>query len=98
MLRLLIARSGSNPNQSKAIANQIVQAAKFDKTIVGVQGWTTSATTLNAVKILANAHLPILASDTATDALPNISPYFFLIGTPSSLCVTLETTYIEKQL
>jgi len=98
MLRLLIARSGSNPNQSKAIANQIVQAAKFDKTIVGVQGWTTSATTLNAVKILANAHLPIVASDTATDALTNISPYFFRIGTPSSISVPLETTYIEKQL
>jgi ABC-type branched-subunit amino acid transport system substrate-binding protein len=98
MLRLLIARSGSNPDRTVDIARQIVQAAQFDKTIVGVQGWTTSATTLKVVHILADAHLPIIAADTASDELTSISPYFFRIGTPSSVSIRLKTTYIENQL
>ncbi len=98
-LRLLIARSGSDPKRSEDIAKQIVLAAQFDKTIVGVQGWTTSVTTLNAVKILADAHpLPIVAADTASDELTGKSPYFFRVGTPSQVSTPLETTYIEKQL
>src|SRR5262249_53597978 len=97
-LRLLIARSGSNPDRSKDIANQILQAARFDKTIVGVQGWTNSLTTLNAIKILVQAHLPIVASSTTSDALTGISPYFFRVNAPNVVQVPLMTNYIETKL
>ena len=65
---------------------------------MGVQGWTTSQTTLEVVDILAAAHLPIVASDTASDELTRKSPYFFRIGTPSSVYASLIAKYIEKNL
>jgi len=96
-LRLLIASSGSNPNRSKDIAQQIVQVVQSDKTIVGVQGWPTSVSTLNAIQTLVQARLPIVAADTVSDLLTNISPYFFRIEAPSSVNVFLTTNYIEKK-
>ena len=96
-LRLLIANSGSGSNHSKDIASQIVKAAQYDKTIVGVQGWTTSVTTLNALSTLVQAHLPIVASDIASDTLKGISPYFFRIENRIELNIPLAITYIKKQ-
>jgi hypothetical protein len=98
MLRLLIAKSGSNPDNVRIIAQEIVKVAKKDKTIVGIQSWPTSLMTLNAVTILASAHLPIVGADTASDALTGISPYFFRVGASSSESTPLKVNYIEKQL
>lgn len=97
-LRLLIATSGSNPDNVPVIAHQIVEAAQHDNTIVGVQGWTTPLTTLNAVPILASAHLPIVAGDTASDALTGISTYFYRLGASNIVGTPFKTNYIEKEL
>ncbi len=96
-LRLLIANSGSGSNHSKDIADQIVKAAQYDKTIVGVQGWITSVTTLNALPTLKQAHLPVVASDIASNTLTGISPYFFRIENPIKVNITVAVNYIKKQ-
>lgn len=103
-LRLLIARSGSNIDKDKATANlqdvahQVVRAAQFDKTIVGVQGWTNSETTANAIKILEDAHLPIVAPNATSDNFTSISPYFFRVLASNKAHATLIAPYIERQL
>jgi ABC-type branched-subunit amino acid transport system substrate-binding protein len=80
LVRLLVANSGSaNESTAKQIAEQITQAASVDKTIVGVMGWPLSQSTLNAVTILANAHLPLVSETASTDALTGLSPYFFRV-------------------
>lgn len=98
MLRFLIARSGSHPENVQMIAQQIVQAGKYDKTIVGVQGWPTSVATLNVVSILAAAHLPVIASNTTTDDLTGVSTYFFRLVAPNIQQIPLITTYVEKNI
>jgi len=97
-LRLLIAKSGSNTDRSKDIARQVVLAAQHDKTIVGVQGWGNSEATLDVVGIVASAHLPIVASDAASNDLTGISPYFFRVGVSSAVNAPLKATYVEKKL
>ncbi len=97
-VRLLIAKSGSDPQRSADIAQQIVKAAQSDKTIVGVMGWTTSATSVDTVPILAKAHIPMVAAGVASDQLTGISPYFFRVGPPNSVTVKLLTKYIELKL
>ncbi|MBA2286110.1 MAG: protein kinase [Ktedonobacteraceae bacterium] len=97
-VRLLIAKSGSDPQRSADIAQQIVKAAQFDKTLVGVMGWTTSATSVDTVPILARAHIPMVAAGVASDQLTGISPYFYRVGPPNSVTVKLLTKYIELKL
>jgi len=97
-LRLLIARSGSTPSNSKRIAQQIVQAAQFDKTIVAVQGWTSSDTTLPAVQILADAHLPMISATATTDGLTGKSPYFFRTTVPNAIQAPFIAQYIKEKL
>lgn len=80
-LRLLIAKSGKNPFNSIKVANQIVEAAKSDKTIIGVLGWGTTKASLDVLKVFKDAqlHLPLLSSSSAGDDLINSSPFFFRV-------------------
>src|SRR5712691_871474 len=78
-VRLLIANAGNVPTNATMVAQQIVQAAQHDKTIVGVMGWPFSSHTLNAVKILAAAGIPLVSETASSDLLTKISPYFFRV-------------------
>ncbi len=97
MLRLLIANSGSDPSESKGVAQQIVQAAKADPTIVAVLGWTTSETTVNVIPILQQRQLPIITASNAGDALSG-QPDFFRTGSPISAQIPLIKSYISTKL
>ena len=77
---LLIANSGSNEDWTKDVANQIVQLASQDPTVIGVMGWTFSDQSLIANAILENAKLPMV-STSSEDNLN--SPYFFRVAVPS---------------
>jgi Periplasmic binding protein len=97
LLRLLIANSGSDPNKSVDVAQQIVQLAKADPTIVGVLGWTTSETTIKVLPILQQKQLPVVTASNAGDALSG-QPGFFRTGSPISAQMPLIQQYISTQL
>ncbi|TMC24548.1 MAG: hypothetical protein E6J34_00335, partial [Chloroflexi bacterium] len=98
LLRLLIAKSGNNPFNSMKVANQIVQAALFDKTIIGVLGWATTRCSLNVLSILTNAHIPLLASSAAGDDLTSRSSYFFRVVPQNKKGAPVLAKYVETKL
>lgn len=98
LLRLLVAKSGNVPTNSIKVANQIVQAAQSDKTIVGVLGWSTTNTSLDVVQIFAKAHLPLLSASAAGDYLTGISLYFFRVISPNKFTAAAIAKYTETKL
>ncbi|TMC14235.1 MAG: hypothetical protein E6J34_23900, partial [Chloroflexi bacterium] len=96
-LRLLIANSGSKPQNASQVADQIVQLAQQDKTIVGVMGWTLSAQTLAAITQLSRAHIPVV-SMAAADNLSDISNYFFRVGNPARIQANVGAQYAVNTL
>ncbi len=80
-LLLLVAVASDDPISVANVAQQIVEATHHDSTILGVMGWPTSTSALAAVKVLANAHIPLVSESATSDALTGISPYFFRMGT-----------------
>lgn len=88
--RLLIANVGSGTGTSDeaafatTVSNQIVQATRVDKSIVGVVGFPFSVSSLSAVDILAPYHIPMVAPTASADQLSGRSPYFFRIVPPNN--------------
>jgi len=98
-VRLLIANSGSDDtNGVKAVANQIVQAAQKDKTIVGVMGWPYSGQTVNAVSILGPAKIPMVSSTASSNQLSGVSPYFFRVAPPDKSQAAVGALYARQKL
>jgi ABC-type branched-subunit amino acid transport system substrate-binding protein len=96
-VRLLVASSGSQPGDATTVAKQIVQLAKADQTLVGVIGWPLSDPTLNVIKVLDAAHIPILAS-AASDELTGISPYFFRVAVSTKIQASVAVKFAEQTL
>ncbi len=97
-VRILVANTGNLATYAKPVAQQIVQAAQTDRTILGVMGWPYSSRTLNAINILAAAHIPMV-SQTATSALlTGISPYFFRVAPPDTSQAAAGARYVEQTL
>ena len=80
-LLLLVAASDDDLVSVTNVAQKIVQEARHDPTMLGVMGWPTSTSALAAIKVLANAHIPLLSESATSDVLTGISPYFFRMGT-----------------
>jgi ABC-type branched-subunit amino acid transport system substrate-binding protein/predicted anti-sigma-YlaC factor YlaD len=96
-LLLLIAASGFDVITSTQVAEQVVQAARRDHTIVGVMGWPDSASTLAAVKVFADAHLPMVSPTASSVNLTGISPYFF-VAPPNSVQGVVAAKYAKQTL
>jgi serine/threonine protein kinase/ABC-type branched-subunit amino acid transport system substrate-binding protein len=96
-VRLLIANSGGVATYTTTVAQQIAQLAQKDKTIVGVMGWTSTATTLNAIGVLSPAKIPMMANSGA-DVLTGRSSYFFRVVLPASIQGRIGATYAEQSL
>ncbi len=79
-VRLLIANAGNNATNATTIARQVVEAAKADKTIVGVMGWPYSGYAQNAISVLSAAHIPMVSQTASSNSLSGISPYFFRVA------------------
>ncbi len=79
-VRLLIANAGSSSTNATQVAQQIVQLAKADKTVVGVMGFPYSGYTINALQVLSQAHIPIVSQTASSDQLSGMSPYFFRVA------------------
>ena len=97
LLRLLIANA-DKIDHATAVAQQIVQAAKADSTIVGVMGWPYSTYTQKIIPILAQAHIPMVSQTASADDLSGISPYFFRVAPPNSSQAIAGARYAEQQL
>src|SRR6266568_1511047 len=79
-VRLLVASSGNDATYATTVAQQIVLAAQQDHTIVGVMGWPFSSRTINAIRILASAHIPMVSQTASSDQLTGVSSYFFRVA------------------
>ena len=79
-VRLLIANSGNVATYATGVAQQIAQAVQQDHTIVGVMGWPFSSRTVNAVGVLAKAHIPMVSQTASSDQLTGASPFFFRVA------------------
>jgi ABC-type branched-subunit amino acid transport system substrate-binding protein len=97
-VRLLIANSGSAPTSTSLVAQRIAVAQKSDQTIKGVMGWSGSSRSVNAVKDLANAHIPMISQGATSDQLTHISPYFFRVVAPNSVQGMVDAKYAEQLL
>jgi ABC-type branched-subunit amino acid transport system substrate-binding protein len=97
-LRLLIANTGNDANNAEEVVNQIVQAAKSDSTIIGVEGWSVSQDTFEVVSALQAAGIPMVASSASSDWLTGISPYFFRVAPPDSSQGALGANYAMNTL
>jgi serine/threonine protein kinase/ABC-type branched-subunit amino acid transport system substrate-binding protein len=97
-VRLLIANSGNDKTYARTVAQQIVRAAQADKTIVGVMGWPYSSRVLNAVNVLAAAHIPMVAQTASSGLLTGISPYFFRVVPPDASQALAGAKYVEQTL
>ncbi len=98
LVRLLVASTGNDKGYADIVAQQIVQAAKSDPTIVGVMGWPYSSRTLNVVNTLTSAHIPIVSQMASSVLLTGVSPYFFRIVPPDSKQATTGAIFTENVL
>jgi ABC-type branched-subunit amino acid transport system substrate-binding protein len=77
---LMIANVGGNRSSKSAefVADQIVDQASKDPTIVGIMGWLYSADSLNVNHQLKkrNSHLPMVSPSSSTDELEGRSNFF----------------------
>jgi eukaryotic-like serine/threonine-protein kinase len=97
-VRLLIANSGTNSGDATTVANQVVQAAQSDKTIVGVMGWPFSSNAVKAVQVLNAAHIPMVSETASSDSLTGISKYFFRVAPTNQAQGVAGAHYVEQTL
>src|SRR5262249_4875012 len=65
---------------------------------VGVMGWPFSGYTIDAISVLAAAHIPMLSQTASSDALTNISHYFFRVAPPNQAQGIYGARYAEQVL
>ena len=97
-VRLLIASSGDQDNNAKAVAQQIVQLAKSDNTFAGVMGWPYSSSSYAAVSVLDAAHIPMVSSTASSDQLTGVSSYFFRVAPSNKSQGIAGAKYAESTL
>ncbi len=96
-VRLLIANAGNDATYATSVAQQIVQAAQHDPSIVGVMGWPFSGYTQNVVGVLARAHIPMVSQTASSDQLTGASPYFFRVA-PSNKGQAIAGAHYAEQV
>jgi eukaryotic-like serine/threonine-protein kinase len=98
LVRVLIANMGSKSAYATSVANQVVTAAKSDKTIVGVTGLPYSSYAQNAISVLSQAKIPMVSGTASSDALTNSSPYFFRVAPSDTSQSGVGAKYALQQL
>lgn len=103
-VRLLVANSGTASGSSGGIAQasivmeQIVQAARNDRTIVGVMGWPISSDSLYVATVLGSAHIPMVSPTASLDAPTQATAYFFRVAPSTKSQGIAGAMYAEQEL
>jgi serine/threonine protein kinase/ABC-type branched-subunit amino acid transport system substrate-binding protein len=97
-VRLIIANAGSTAANASTVANQIVQAAAKDPTIVGVMGWSFSGHSIDAIGILTKAGIPMVSATASSNDLTGISPDFFRVAPSNKIEADVAATYAQTTL
>jgi ABC-type branched-subunit amino acid transport system substrate-binding protein len=97
-VRLLIANAGSQTSYVTQVAQQIVRLSQADKTFVGVMGWPYSSRAVQAIQVLAKAHIPMVSETASSDELTNASPYFFRVAPSNKAEGIAGAQYAEQVL
>jgi serine/threonine protein kinase len=97
-VRLLIANTGSQTSYVTQVAQQIVRLSQTDKTFVGVMGWPYSSRAVQAIQVLAKAHIPMVSETASGDELTNASPYFFRVAPSNKSEGVAGAQYAEQVL
>jgi ABC-type branched-subunit amino acid transport system substrate-binding protein len=97
-VRLLIANTGSQTRYVTQVTQQIIRLSQTDKTFVGVMGWPYSSRAVQAVQVLAKAHIPMVSETASSDELTNASPYFFRVAPSNRTEGIAGAQYAEQTL
>jgi len=104
LVRLLVANAGSGDSSNSQVGyaslvmEQVVEAARVDKTIVGVMGWPLSSSSLYVNTILGSAGIPVV-SPTASIATSTLKqPYIFSVAPSIQRQGTVGAQYAEHGL
>lgn len=97
-VRLLIANTGSQTSYVTQVVQQIVRLSQIDKTFAGVMGWPYSSRTVQAIQVLARAHIPMVSETASGDELTNASPYFFRVAPSNKSEGIAGAQYAEQVL
>ena len=97
-VQLLVANLGSQTQYIDQVAGQIVQLVKLNPTFVGVIGWPDSSRSLEVVKTLTQAGIPIVSQTSSNDDLTNISPYFSRVAPVNNFQALVGVCYAEHTL
>ncbi|MBO0796904.1 MAG: ABC transporter substrate-binding protein, partial [Ktedonobacteraceae bacterium] len=99
-LRILLDSCGPNradvATVAQFVANRVTKAGNPDH-IVAVEGWPFSSQTINALDIIASAHLPMV-SPASSVKLSGSSPYFFRVDPPDDVEGKLLAKIASQQL
>ncbi|GHO83506.1 branched-chain amino acid ABC transporter substrate-binding protein [Dictyobacter formicarum] len=98
LLRLMVASADVDAASPTTTAEEVVQAAQKDHSIVGVIGWSTSRSVVSSLQELAAAHLPMVSPTATSDVLSGRSPYFFRVVPPDTQQAALAATYAKQVL
>jgi ABC-type branched-subunit amino acid transport system substrate-binding protein len=89
-IKVELANTGQDFRYAEFAASMIRQRAAGDPDVAGVIGLAWSRTeTQAAIKVLSDAHIPMLSTTNSADVTPRIyqgrpSPYFFRMAAPNS--------------
>lgn len=100
-LSLLIANLAA-PGQpmlsAQYIADQIIQRAKKDRTVLGVVGWETSDEVENINQFLLASQFPMISPSASSEHLGNISENFFRVASSDDQQEALEIKFAQSHL
>jgi ABC-type branched-chain amino acid transport systems, periplasmic component len=98
LLRLMIASSDVDTFSPQSIAQEVVQAAQKDRSIVGIIGWPTSASTESVLPIFNAAQLPMISATASANELSGASPYFFRVAPTDAQQALVAARYVTETL
>jgi serine/threonine protein kinase/ABC-type branched-subunit amino acid transport system substrate-binding protein len=97
-VRLLIANTGSKTSYVNQVTEQIIRLSQTDKTFAGVMGWPYSSRAVQAIHVLAKAHIPMVSETASGDELTGASPYFFRVAPSNKSEGIAGAQYAEQVL
>ena len=99
LFRVLFANEGKGALQGETVANMVTARARGDRRIIGIVGLDDSrAVTINAIKDLYRAELPVITPTLSYDGLPDISPLYFQVNPGNDREAAIDAAFAKHKL